>query len=417
MFRNSNWLVLLWFMSCFAGNVFSINTWPATTWNNAVNISSALPTSAQELSGMYWNDELACLYVVGDGGSVYLLELNKTTNKFTLTGSAAGIGGPEGITQVGNAKNEFYTIDENSYEIRKYNFKTNYNGVIQQKSWNLLQSPSPMKDTGNSGPEGIAFVPDSYLQKIGFVSSSTGSAYSSTKGMGGLMFVAHQDGGYIWVFDVNPNVNNDFAYVGKYKTRRSESCDLSFDYSTGMLYILHNLDDNYLEVTNLVTAKVSTEYKLNTVAEYPIPNPSGLINIEGIAVSPKHPQSSALGLWLCRDVTKTAEVADAIRWFNTFVGEGNDAGTAVGFSTYRFNSIEYYFDKSNNNLLITKYIPENIHFEIFNFQGRLCQNGQIFASNKTIKCSNLSNGIYFIKSTFKNRSETFKLIITPSIAK
>lgn len=417
MFRNPTWLLVLLFLSSFVGDLFSLNTWPSTAWNNALNISSALPTSAKELSGLYWNNELACLYAVGDGGSVYLLELNNKTNTFALTGSADGIGGPEGITQVGNAKNEFYIIDENSYEIRKYNFKTNYNGVTLQKSWNLLQSPSPMTNTGNSGPEGIAFIPDSYLQQIGFVSSSTGKTYVSTKGMGGLMFIAHQDGGYIWVFDVNPNVNNDFAYVGKYKTNRTESCDLSFDYSTGMLYILHNLDDNYLEVTNLTTTKVSSEYKLSTVAEYPIPNPSGSINIEGIAVSPKYPQNSSLGLWLCRDVSSKSETADAVRWFKTFVGEGSEIETGLDSSNYRFNRVGYYFDKPSSNLLIIKDDIDNFHLEIFDIHGKLCQSGQITSSNKTIKCSNLSNGIYFIKSTFKNRSEIFKLIISPSISK
>ncbi|MEI2422326.1 hypothetical protein V6O07_18745, partial [Arthrospira platensis SPKY2] len=98
------------------------------------------------------------------------------------------------------------------------------------------------------GPEGISFVPDNWLQTSGFVSSQTGQPYTSTKGMGGLMFIAHQDGGFVWVFDINPNQTNDFLYVGKYKTSRTESCGLSFDSSTGMLYILHNVGDNFLEV-------------------------------------------------------------------------------------------------------------------------------------------------------------------------
>ncbi len=411
MFRNSIWLVVLWFMSSCAGNVYSLNTWPSTTWNNAVNISMALPSTAQELSGIYWNNELACLYAVGDGGSIYLLELNKTTNTFALIGSATGIGGPEGITQVGNAKNEFYTIDENSYEIRKYNFKSNYNGVTQQRSWNLLQSPSPMKDTGNSGPEGIAFVPDSYLQKIGFVSSTTGGTYLSTKGMGGLMFVAHQDGGYIWVFDVNPNVNNDFAYVGKYKSNRTESCDLSFDYSTGLLYILHNLEDNYLEITNLTSSKVSSEYKLNSVAEYPIPNPTGSINIEGIAVSPKYPQNSSLGLWLCRDVTKKAEVADAIRWFSTFIGEGSDVRTGVDLTFSENGCFKVFYTSRENSIHIINSLPLNYNYYLYDNLGRLRLNKYNTSVSEKINCNNLDNGVYFVKIFYENHFDFFKIIV------
>jgi len=79
-----------------------------------------------------------------------------------------------------------------------------------------------------------------------------------------LIFIAHQDGGYVWVFDVNPAVTNDFAYVGKYKTNETESCDAAFDRSTGLLYILHNTGDNYLEVTDMTTTLVSGEYKFAT---------------------------------------------------------------------------------------------------------------------------------------------------------
>lgn len=411
MFKNPTWLVVLWFLLSSVADVFSLNTWPSTTWNNAVNISSVLPTSAKELSGLYWNNELACLYAVGDEGSVYLLELNKQTNIFKLIGSATGIGGPEGITQVGNNKNEFYIIDENNYEIRKYNFKTNFNAVTLQKSWNLLQSPSVMTNTGNTGPEGIAFIPDSYLQQIGFVSSSTGKTYISTKGMGGLMFIAHQDGGYIWVFDVNPNVNNDFAYVGRYKTNRTESCDLSFDYSTGMLYILHNLDDNYLEVSNLATTKVSTEYQLNTVAEYPIPNPSGSINIEGIAVSPKYPQNSSLGLWLCRDVTKSTEVADAIRWFNTFIGEGSEIETGLDLSIYEQKNFTVFYSAKGDNIHINNNLPIDYNCSLYDSLGRLKFSNTNLSTSQIISCRNLNNGIYFVITLSENHLDIFKIII------
>jgi hypothetical protein len=104
--------------------------------------------------------------------------------------------------------------------------------------------------------------------------------YSSVKGLGGLFFVAHQDEGYVWVFDVNPNSNNDFAYVGKYQTNHTESCDLAFDRSTGLLYILHNIiGNNRLEVTNLSTSLNGSSRKFIPLNDYQITNPTG--NNEG----------------------------------------------------------------------------------------------------------------------------------------
>ena len=188
-----------------------------------------------------------------------------------------------------------------------------------------------MTNTGNVGPEGIAFVPDSFLNAAGFISQATGNAYSSIKGMGGLIFIAHQNQGYIWVFDVNLNVSNDFAFVGKYKTNRSESCDLTFDRSTGLLYILHNVGSNYLEVTNLASiSQPSNERKFITNYEYLLSNPSGNVNIEGFAITSKCNDSVNVSAWLARDVElneSSSYLEDCVRWFNPFTAPGHCSGT------------------------------------------------------------------------------------------
>lgn len=390
--------------------VKSQTAWPSVGWSSATNISANLPTSAAELSGLYWNDELNCLYVVGDGGYVYLLELNNTTKKFSLIGSASSIDGPEGITQVNNIKNEFYTLDENSYEIRKYNFNAGYNAVTKIKSWSLLKSPSPMTDTDNTGPEGIAFVPDSYLQYIGFISSVSGKAYTSTKGMGGLMFIAHQDEGWIWVFDINPNTNNDFAYVGKYKSNRSESCDLAFDKSTGMLYILHNLDDNYLEVTDLTTTKSSSNYKLNTIAEYNIPNPSGTINVEGVAISSKYPQATSSGAWLCRDV-KSTETTDAIRWFSTFVGVGSQINTGIELLDDDRSWFKIYPNPVADQFSIICNSSDIFSYKLLNTMGQVLISRENVKSNEKESVQSLENGIYYLAVTSGIKKTAFKIIV------
>ena len=397
-------------------SIFPQTTWPSKVWDSAVNISSVFPSTVAELSGLYWNAYTNRLYCVADEGVLYVLSLNKTTNTFSLVKSVGKLDGPEGVTQVNNQLNEFYTIDENSYEIRRYTHNADFSTVIKANYWYLLQSPSPMTDTGNTGPEGIAFVPDSYLSKIGFLSSVTGKVYTSTRGMGGLIFIAHQDGGYVWVFDINPTSSNNFLYVGKYKTNRDESCDLTFDQSTGLLYILHNTGDNYLELTNLKTTVVSGEYKFTTSKEYYIPNPaSGSSNIEGFAITPKFPDSGNVNAWLCRDVkSSSSDQSDCIRWFYPFTADGTDIRTDVP-DLISQGSDAYSISPNPATVALTiKSLSESAmdcRYEIYSSVGQLIMKSNITDFPANVDIRNLQNGIYFVKVSSDNMLKTVKTII------
>jgi hypothetical protein len=302
--------------------------WPSESWSSAVNLTSVMdPAGLTELSGLFWNYTTNRLYVSHGDGRLRVLQLNTNTNSFSQIADLIYPGGPEGITQVNLAANEFYTVDEDNYQIRKYTHAANFSSLTMTNSWNLLAAPSTMTNTGNTGPEGIAFIPDSFLTAAGFISQQTGNLYTSLKGMGGLIFIAHQNMGYIWVFDVNANVSNDFLFVGKYKSNKTESCDLAFDQSTGLLYIQHNIGGNTIEVTNLTTVSLPAgERKFTVLNEYFVANPSGNINVEGLAISPKCSDSSNVSLWLCRDVESTESSSykkDCLRWFNPFASPGS----------------------------------------------------------------------------------------------
>ncbi len=312
----------------------SQTAWPSEAWSSAVNLTQLMDASGlTDISGMFWNEVTNRLYVSNGNGGLRVLQLNTSTNTFSQIANISYTAGPEGIMQVNLNANEYYTIDEDNYQIRKYTHPANISSVTLSKSWNITAAPSPMTNTGNIGPEGIAFVPDSFLTAAGFISQATGLPYASVKGMGGLIFIAHQNQGYIWVFDINPNTSNDFAYVGKYKTNRTESCDLSFDRSTGLLYILHNTGSNTIEVTNLSSvAQAGGERKFTTNYEYLISNPSGNINIEGFAITSKCNDSTNVSAWLCRDVELTESSAyrqDCVRWFNPFNSPGSCGQTVT----------------------------------------------------------------------------------------
>jgi hypothetical protein len=377
-------------------------SWPSVSWTSAVNITPVISSSGiAELSGLYWNDELKRLYAVENKGSMRVLQMNASGSAFSLIGNISNLDSPEGITQVNNLATEFFTINEATYEIRKYSHDSKFGNCKLMNSWDLLSSPSPMTDTDNDGPEGIAFVPDSYLREKSFLSSVTGKTYTSVKGMGGLMFIAHQKNGYVWVFDVNPLVSNDFAYVGKYKTNRKESCDINFNRSTGLLYILHNIDDNYLEVSDLSTTLVSKEYKFNIINEYLIPNPSDNTNVEGFAISNGCSDSTNVNAWLCRDIDTDESSSlqkDCLRWFRPFSVNGScRINTGTDDLSAIVNDFEIFPIPVQNYLNINSRLQgKELNISIYDMTGRILIQHSFNDTTVNLNVSGISKGIYLL---------------------
>ena len=402
------YLLLLLSLQSLVGQV-----WPGSSWSGATNLTAAMDADGiTDLSGLHFNPVNNRLYGVQGDGRLRVLQWNTSTNAFTQIASKALAGGPEGITQANLNANEFYTIDENNYEIRRYSHTANFGTVTLLRQWDLLAPPSVMEDTDNTGPEGIVFVPDSALSGIGFISSETGQPYTSVKGAGGLFFIAHQDGGYVWVFDLNPNANDDFAYVGKYLTNRSESCDLAFDRSTGLLYILHNLSPvNRLEVTDLSTTLIGGERKFNVTHEYPITNPGdGNTNIEGFALTPRCPDTGTKAAWLCRDVESNEDEAilqDALRWFNPFGVDGSCAPLeAVDFNSV--NPIAVYPNPAQQQISISGIATASVR--IINPLGQTILENQAVTDQSKIDIASLPAGIYTVLVAQDTRSWTIRWI-------
>lgn len=387
--------------------------WPSESWSSAVNLTSIMNVDGiTDLSGLHFNPVNNRLYCVQGDGRLRVLQWNTTANTFSQLASKTLSGGPEGITQANLNANEFYVIDENNYEIKRFTHTANFSTVTLFRHWNLLISPSPMEDTGNTGPEGIVFVPDSFLTSIGFISQQTGLPYTSVKGLGGLFFVAHQDGGYVWVFDINPNTNDDFAYVGKYKTNRSESCDLAFDRSTGLMYILHNIaDNNKIEVTNLASVVIAGERKFVIENEFAVANPGDSNqNIEGFALTPKCPETGTVSAWLCRDVESNEDVAiqqNVLRWFNPFAADG----TCVPLASAGFEKpvISLYPNPAYSQLTISGNVGA-ASIRIINCLGQSVLEKESLDGDFTIDISGLQNGIYILEVRSNENISTTKWI-------
>lgn len=392
--------------------------WPSESWNAAANLTGVMDANGLlELSGLHWNPVSGRLFVAHGDGRVRILQWSGASNAFTAIANISGIGGPEGITQVSYNANEFYTVDEDDFEVRRYTLSPDLTTATLTRYWDLLASPSPMTNTGNTGPEGIAFIPDSILAARGFISQLSGAQYTSTKGMGGLLFVAHQDGGYIWVFDVNPAVNNNFAYVGRYKTNRSESCDLEFDSSTGLLYILHNTGGNTVEVTDLTSAPVSGGRKFVTVKEYTVPNPSGNTNIEGFALTPRSGplmMSTGTSAFFCRDVESdepSAERKDCLRWFQPFSESGPAGLRGESADGMPEEERSLYPNPATTGFSVRGRLPDagNTTVTVFNVLGQRMLE-QPYGRNSTVDIARLTAGVYFVEIAGMDTRGPLKLI-------
>jgi hypothetical protein len=217
-------------------------------------------------------------------------------------------GDTEGITQADPNEDVVYIVDEPAF-IRAYDVSTGRSPVLQT-SWNIL-SYLPFSFGGGLGPEGLTFVPDAALSAAGFVDGN-GQLRTSQNGMGGLMFVVHQDGGNLYVFDLD-RTNGSYDFVGQYITSHGESSGLEFDRSSGKLYIWHNTNGNIIEVNDLTSVPTSGVLRAMTTRAL-IQAPKGG-NLEGIACTP---ESSGEGWWWFADDSN--QNGQALAWYQDFPG-------------------------------------------------------------------------------------------------
>ncbi len=280
------------------------SVWPAESWNAATNLSSLYAGFANDLSGAHWNDENRELWLAINGpGTIVRLKENGTGG-FQYNASWMPFGDLEGITQANSSDSTVFVVNEGAGQILEFDIR-NPATVNLIHTWTI--GPDIPVYNGFSGPEGLAFVPDEWLLYNNFLDQN-GSGYLSLNGMGGLMFVAHQNGGSIYVFDLNRS-NNSYAFIGEYKTNRTESAGLEFDRSTGLLHIWHNLGNNYLEVTDLTSVPSGSVREFIMMKEYLGPRTG---NLEGIALTP----ASSTDNWCW--ITLDDGGADALRWFKQF---------------------------------------------------------------------------------------------------
>jgi hypothetical protein len=275
--------------------------WPAESAGMATNLST-IPGQSQciagvsiidndfsaNLSGAAWNPVTETLWLVvngpgtlfaavPDGNGWKIAEQNGEEANWEL----ANMGDAEAVTLVDFAQGHLvYTLDEGGV-LNQWD-TSDYSAVTRVHNWSL-----PEIENGNSGGEGLTFVPDEFLVAQGFVDPS-GDVYQSVNGMGGLMFVGFQGNGDLYVYDLDPNDNDGVSFVGRYETGGNETAGLEFDRSTGVMHIWHDEDIDQLELVTLASEVSGSSRKMTTQVTYSGPDltPEMASNIEGLAVVP-----------------------------------------------------------------------------------------------------------------------------------
>jgi hypothetical protein len=275
-------LIVLLMTSVWA---WAAEPWPAEAWIAAETLTHLDPGFKKNMSGACYNPTTDVFWVCCNGGPSAFWALKKDQKGnwgIAVEGGKQarfdiGKGDLEDICQVDYRKDLVYLMAEGEDKIREYD-ASNCGKAILLNEWNIS---AHVPTQGGAGSEGITFVPDEWLKKGDF-KDADGKPCMSKGGMGGLMFVAHQNGGRIYVFDLGAK-GKEVRFIGSYRTSREESSGLAFDRSSGLLYIWHNTGPNYLEVARLSSRVDGKERRFSLVTEFVGPKGG---NLEGFAVSP-----------------------------------------------------------------------------------------------------------------------------------
>lgn len=291
--------------------------WPGEAWTTAEILTSLDPDFQNNMSGASWNPVTRQFWVCCNGGPSAFWALEASGSTFIIATNSGGTpakfnigsGDFEGVCQADFTDQTVFIITEGVDQIRHYDVST-YGAATLLHAWSI---GAYVPTSGGFGSEGITFVPNEWLSREKF-RDGNGHFYTATNGMDGIMLIAHQNGGRIYAFDLDPD-STSFTFVGAYKTSRSESSGLEFDRSSGLLHIWHNTGANYLEVTEIGATFDGAEWRLNPVAEFYAPKTG---NLEGIAPVP----ASSSDRW-CLIVDDDNQNGAALMWFKQY-GYTND---------------------------------------------------------------------------------------------
>lgn len=289
-------------VALLAATVAHADPWPGPGTAQVVVSDGGVLTTLDpllqlEMSGAHWNEETKTLWVTAGGSSgagTWALALDEATQHFSVL-ELWPTPRDESITQVTLAPvspgvHRVFVLRETAAQIveARMTVQAMGNGTsVIDHTWTITEAAP----NGNSGAEGLCFVPDEWLVRSGFVDGAGAAWTQSQGGLGGLMFLAHQNGGHLYAVDLSADGSNRFAgksyrVVGIYATGFSESSGLEIDRSIGRLYISHNIGGNRLEVSSLRSTPGGSGAATRTLDSLVVYDLPVLSNPEGFAIRP-----------------------------------------------------------------------------------------------------------------------------------
>lgn len=254
--RVSVLVVLFFFM---IGSVALAAPWPGSS--TGTDLGDDL-TSGFEPSGIVWDNFTGALWLVGGANNVSrMLSDGNATENWTFS----GVQDLESITVTGTTQ-KLYLGGENPPTIWEYNSSSTAAPSSANKSW-VLDLPV----SGNSGMEGLAWVPNGYHP---YPNSSSG----------GLFYASTQYDGTIYVYDVNLSQSGS-AILGHIDSftpdpTQTDISDLYFSTDTRTLFVLYDAANKVLEVdTSTENYSIMSFYTL----------PSSTTGQEGVTLLPQCP--------------------------------------------------------------------------------------------------------------------------------
>ncbi|MGC5360357.1 lamin tail domain-containing protein [Streptomyces sp. DT24] len=149
--------------------------------------------------------------------------------------------------------------------------------------WNLTADLPAVP--ANSGPEGIAWVPDTYLTVHGFHDEHTGGAYDPAAYPdhgGGLFFVGLEANGTVYAYALN-RTGGGYTRVATFPSGFPAVMDLEFEPETGRLWAVC---DNTC-AGRAATLGIDTRGRFTVTAVYDRPAAMPDHNNEGFAIAPR----------------------------------------------------------------------------------------------------------------------------------
>ncbi|MEU0039338.1 MULTISPECIES: lamin tail domain-containing protein [unclassified Streptomyces] len=276
-------------------------TWPGGT---AVTVADGSNVFGENLSGLSFESE-GVLWAVNNGpGKLYRLVPNGTTwrpDPASGWGSgkalhyAGGTGDPDAEGVVVTPDGMFVVTERDNGKsstslpkILRFDASSTASSLNATAEWNLTSDLPSLP--ANAGPEGISWIPDTFLTAHGFRDEHTGAAYNPAGYPGhgsGLFLAGVEDNGTVYAYALNQS-GGGYTRVATITSGFPGVMDLEFEPATGHLWAA--CDDTCQGRTS--TLDINAQGTFAVTHTYDRPTGMANYNNEGFAIAP---QSACVG--------------------------------------------------------------------------------------------------------------------------